>query len=139
MGPFFFRASGGFLPPNKNNKEHNHWDRTLFCLLFAQRENLSEQDADALAMAACFYDSRRINDGLDIGHGHRLPNIIAPGALSMNMYWMPALFLSWHTMNKTTNLARPLCSGSFQMTLHPFLVDVVMTQQILRQGDRLLN
>lgn len=71
MVPFFDRAGGVFPPHSQQHTKEHCAQVLLFCLLFAQRENLSEQDADALAMAACFLDSRRINDGLDIGHGHR--------------------------------------------------------------------
>ena len=68
----FLTEQVGFSLQHSQQHTKEHCARVLlFCLLFAQRENLSEQDADALAMAACFHDSRRINDGLDIGHGHR--------------------------------------------------------------------
>ena len=68
----FLTKQVGFSLQHSQQHTKEHCARVLlFCLLFAQRENLSEQDADALAMAACFHDSRRINDGLDIGHGHR--------------------------------------------------------------------
>ncbi len=43
----------------------------LLSLLLADRLGLSRPDREALAMAACFHDSRRQDDGLDTGHGLR--------------------------------------------------------------------
>lgn len=42
-----------------------------FALILGFEEHLSQPDLTALAMAAYFHDSRRMDDGLDTGHGAR--------------------------------------------------------------------
>lgn len=49
-----------------------HWARVLMLsLVMADLEDLAEEDARALAMAAAFHDSRRKDPYLDTGHGAR--------------------------------------------------------------------
>ena len=43
----------------------------LYVLLLAKREGLTPEDAELLAAAALFHDTRRIDDGFDVGHGRR--------------------------------------------------------------------
>ncbi len=43
----------------------------LLCLLIAEREGLSADEAETLCACAVFHDSRRNDDGLDVGHGAR--------------------------------------------------------------------
>lgn len=43
----------------------------LFALIIGQQKGLSDDEMDALGMAAVFHDSRRHDDGLDKGHGSR--------------------------------------------------------------------
>ena len=43
----------------------------LLALLIGHQKGLSEEEKDALAMAAVFHDSRRLDDGIDKGHGSR--------------------------------------------------------------------
>lgn len=43
----------------------------LFALILGKQIGLSEDEMDALGMAAVFHDSRRLNDGKDKGHGRR--------------------------------------------------------------------
>lgn len=53
----------------------NHCKRVLlFSLLIADEMNLSESEKDILAMASVFHDSRRKDDGFDVGHGKRAAN-----------------------------------------------------------------
>lgn len=58
----------------KDSQKHtqNHCMRVmLYALTIAHRFGLSEQEQDALAIAAAFHDARRQNDWLDVGHGQR--------------------------------------------------------------------
>lgn len=49
-----------------------HCERVLFfALLIGDIKQMSSDDLDALCMAACFHDSRRHDDGYDVGHGQR--------------------------------------------------------------------
>ena len=43
----------------------------LYSLMIAKQMNLSTEEQEKLAVAACFHDSRRLNDGRDKGHGQR--------------------------------------------------------------------
>ncbi len=43
----------------------------LFALLIADRMGLPQAERDALGAAAVFHDSRRLDDGYDVGHGAR--------------------------------------------------------------------
>ncbi|MDN4494410.1 HD domain-containing protein [Ureibacillus aquaedulcis] len=43
----------------------------LLALLIGHQKGLSKEEQDALAMAAAFHDSRRLDDGIDKGHGSR--------------------------------------------------------------------
>ena len=43
----------------------------LLALLIGHQKNLSKEERNALAMAAVFHDSRRLDDGIDKGHGGR--------------------------------------------------------------------
>lgn len=43
----------------------------LLSLLIGHQKGLSDEEKDALAMAAVFHDSRRLDDGIDKGHGSR--------------------------------------------------------------------
>ncbi len=43
----------------------------LLVLLIGHQKGLSDKEMDALGMAAIFHDSRRLDDGIDKGHGSR--------------------------------------------------------------------
>ena len=43
----------------------------LFALIIGQQKGLNDDEMDALGMAAVFHDSRRLDDGIDKGHGSR--------------------------------------------------------------------
>ncbi|MCQ6277257.1 HD domain-containing protein [Bacillus sp. V3B] len=43
----------------------------LLALLMGHQKGLSDEELDALGMAAIFHDSRRLDDGIDKGHGGR--------------------------------------------------------------------
>lgn len=43
----------------------------LLSLLIGHQKGLSDEEKDALGMAAVFHDSRRLDDGIDKGHGSR--------------------------------------------------------------------
>lgn len=43
----------------------------ILALLIGHQKGLSDAEQDALAMAAIFHDSRRLDDGIDKGHGKR--------------------------------------------------------------------
>lgn len=54
----------------KHTKEHCA-RVLLFALLIADKMSLSQKEREALCAAAVFYDSRRQNDWLDVGHDQR--------------------------------------------------------------------
>ena len=58
----------------KNGSVHtqDHAARVLlYVLLLARREGLTAEEAEVLASAAVFHDTRRLDDGFDVGHGRR--------------------------------------------------------------------
>lgn len=58
----------------KNSEKHTkeHCARVLlYCLLIAERMQLTEEEIEILCMAAVFHDSRRQDDWYDVGHGKR--------------------------------------------------------------------
>lgn len=61
-----------FWLPESELHTKNHSARVLIlALLIGHRKELSDAEQDALGMAAIFHDSRRLNDGIDKGHGGR--------------------------------------------------------------------
>ncbi|MCM0624495.1 HD domain-containing protein [Lysinibacillus sp. OL1_EC] len=61
-----------FWLPNSVWHTKTHCARVLLlALLIGHQKGLSEEEKDALAMAAVFHDSRRLDDGIDKGHGSR--------------------------------------------------------------------
>lgn len=49
-----------------------HCARVLMhALIIGHKKGLSDKEMDGLGMAAIFHDSRRLDDGLDVGHGKR--------------------------------------------------------------------
>jgi len=61
-----------FWLPDSEWHTKTHCARVLLLALFiGHQKNLSEEEKNALAMAAVFHDSRRLDDGIDKGHGGR--------------------------------------------------------------------
>ena len=61
-----------FWLPDSEWHTKNHCARVLLlALLIGHKKNLSAEEKNALAMAAVFHDSRRLDDGIDKGHGFR--------------------------------------------------------------------
>ena len=55
-----------------NDHTKDHCARVLhFALRIADQMGLAKEEREALALAACFHDSRRQDDWLDVGHGLR--------------------------------------------------------------------
>lgn len=60
-----------WLPDSElHTKEHSS-RVLLMALLIADQKGLNNMEMDALAMAAVFHDTRRLDDGIDQGHGRR--------------------------------------------------------------------
>jgi|SRR5690625_181900 len=61
-----------FWLPDSESHTKSHCARVLLlALLIGHQKGLSEEEKDALGMAAIFHDSRRLDDGIDKGHGSR--------------------------------------------------------------------
>lgn len=61
-----------FWLPESELHTKNHCARVLLlALLIGHQKDLSDKEMDALGMAAIFHDSRRLDDGIDKGHGSR--------------------------------------------------------------------
>lgn len=61
-----------FWLPESEIHTKSHCARVLMhALIIGHKKGLSETEMDALGMAAIFHDSRRLDDGLDVGHGKR--------------------------------------------------------------------
>jgi hypothetical protein len=61
-----------FWLPDSELHTKNHCARVLLlALLIGHQKGLSHEEKDTLGMAAAFHDSRRLNDGVDKGHGIR--------------------------------------------------------------------
>ena len=61
-----------FWLPDSEWHTKSHCARVLLlALLIGHQKGLSEEEKDALGMAAIFHDARRLDDGIDQGHGKR--------------------------------------------------------------------
>lgn len=68
----FMEETIEFWLPDSEWHTKSHCARVLLlALILGHQKNLSEEEKDALAMAAVFHDSRRLDDGIDKGHGSR--------------------------------------------------------------------
>jgi hypothetical protein len=68
----FMEKNIEFWLPNSEWHTKSHCARVLLlALLIGHQKDLSDEEKDALGMAAVFHDSRRLDDGIDKGHGAR--------------------------------------------------------------------
>lgn len=68
----FMEQNIEFWLPDSVNHTKEHCARVLLlALVIAYQIGLSDEEMDALGMAAIFHDSRRLDDWLDKGHGKR--------------------------------------------------------------------
>lgn len=68
----FMEKNVEFWLPDSEWHTKAHCARVLLlALLIGHQKGLSEEEKDALGMAAVFHDSRRLDDGIDKGHGSR--------------------------------------------------------------------
>jgi hypothetical protein len=68
----FMEQNVEFWLPNSEWHTKTHCARVLLlALLIGHQKDLSDEEMDALGMAAIFHDSRRLDDGIDKGHGSR--------------------------------------------------------------------
>ncbi|MCS0824866.1 HD domain-containing protein [Cytobacillus firmus] len=68
----FMEQSLEFWLPDSEWHTKTHCARVLLlALLIGHQKGLSDEEKDALGMAAIFHDSRRLDDGIDRGHGKR--------------------------------------------------------------------
>ncbi|WP_277587071.1 HD domain-containing protein [Psychrobacillus antarcticus] len=68
----FMEENIEFWLPDSEWHTKTHCARVLLlALVIGHQKSLSDEEKDALAMAAMFHDSRRLDDGIDKGHGSR--------------------------------------------------------------------
>lgn len=68
----FMQENVEFWLPNSEWHTKAHSARVLLlALLIGHQKGLTEKEMDALGMATVFHDSRRLDDGVDKGHGSR--------------------------------------------------------------------
>lgn len=68
----FMENNVEFWLPDSEWHTKSHCARVLLlALLIGHQKGLSDEEKDALGMAAVFHDSRRLDDGIDKGHGGR--------------------------------------------------------------------
>lgn len=68
----FMEQNVKFWLPDSEWHTKTHCARVLLLtLLIGYQRGLSDEEQDALGMAAVFHDSRRLDDGIDQGHGGR--------------------------------------------------------------------
>lgn len=68
----FMEETIEFWLPESEWHTKTHCARVLLLvLILGHQKDLSEEEKEALAMAAVFHDSRRLDDGIDKGHGSR--------------------------------------------------------------------
>lgn len=68
----FMEQNIEFWLPDSEWHTKTHCARVLLLsLLIGHQKGLSDKEMDALGMAAIFHDSRRLDDGIDNGHGRR--------------------------------------------------------------------
>lgn len=68
----FMEKNVEFWLPDSEWHTKTHCSRVLLlALLIGHQKGLSDKEKDALGMAAVFHDSRRLDDGIDRGHGGR--------------------------------------------------------------------
>lgn len=68
----FMENNVEFWLPDSEWHTKSHCARVLLlALLIGHQKGLSNEEKDALGMAAVYHDSRRLDDGIDKGHGGR--------------------------------------------------------------------
>lgn len=68
----FMEKNVEFWLPESEWHTKSHCARVLLLsLLIGHQKGLSDEEKDALGMAAVFHDSRRLDEGIDRGHGGR--------------------------------------------------------------------
>jgi hypothetical protein len=68
----FMKNNVEFWLPDSEWHTKSHCARVLLlALLIGHQKGLSDEEKDALGMAVVFHDSRRLDDGMDKGHGGR--------------------------------------------------------------------
>lgn len=68
----FMEEKVEFWLPESEWHTKNHCARVLLlALVIGHEKGLSDEEKDILGMAAVFHDSRRLDDGIDKGHGSR--------------------------------------------------------------------
>ncbi len=70
----------------------------LFALVIAAQKGLGEREKSILGAAAVYHDSRRFDDGLDVGHGLRAANYYKSSCGENGLAFEQACYdiMAWH-------------------------------------------
>lgn len=79
----------------------------LYVLKEAASRHLAEGDIRILATAAVFHDSRRRDDGLDVGHGQRAARYYESYCQQGHLAFNPAVYdiMAWHDRDDEEGIA----------------------------------
>ena len=70
----------------------------LFALMIADQKGLGDREKNILAAASVYHDSRRFDEGLDVGHGHRAAEYYKSSCIDNGLTFEPACYdvIAWH-------------------------------------------
>lgn len=115
----------------KHTKEH--CSRVLLlALVIAHQIGLSDEEMDALSMAAIFHDSRRVDDWLDKGHGKRAAQYYKDYCKENNMHFNPNAYyiMQYHDQDDRV--------GLWEIEKSPFVDErCILMYKIFKDADGL--
>lgn len=103
----FMEKDVSFWLPDSVIHTKQHCARVLLlCLIMAERLGLTDGEKETLALASCFHDSRRLDDGRDIGHGQRAADYYRTYSLEKAMPFNERAFfiMAYHDCHDETSL-----------------------------------
>lgn len=115
----------------KHTKEH--CSRVLLlALVIAHQIGLSDEEMDALSMAAIFHDSRRIDDWLDKGHGKRAAQYYKDYCKENGMHFNVNAYYIMHYHDQDDRV------GVFEIEKVPFVHErCILLYKIFKDADGL--
>lgn len=84
----YMRENIDFWLPDSELHTKNHCSRVLLlALCLGYEKGLSDEELDVLGMAAIFHDARRLDDGIDKGHGRRAAEYYKEYCQNNNLFY----------------------------------------------------
>lgn len=104
----FMEQNVEFWLPDSKWHAQDHCARVLLlALLIGHQKGLSDEEMDVLGTAAVFHDSRRLDDGIDEGHGKRAAEYYADYCREHDMPFdeLTSYIISFHNQDDSLGLS----------------------------------